>query len=67
MSLSDKAEETGESKSLMVKVMNQLKDLQISWPKIVHFKYIIQSKAEQKKELELISSWRFCAGEESLH
>lgn len=43
-------------------------DLQILGPKIVHFQNILfRARPEQEKELELIFSWRFCAGEESLH
>lgn len=44
-------------------------DLQISWPQNSSFlKYIIQSKAWASERIRAdFSSWRFCAGEESLH
>lgn len=49
----------------MVKVMNRLRFIDFFGPKIVHFQNILfRGRPEQEKELELISSWRFCGGEE---
>lgn len=67
MSLSDKAEETGKQKP-DGESDESAQIYRFLGPKIVHFLNILfRAWPEQKKELELISSWRFCAGEESLH
>jgi hypothetical protein len=66
MSLSDKAEEAGEQQ-LDGESDESAPTYRFLGPKIVHFQNILfRARPEQEKELELISSWRFCAGKESL-
>jgi len=68
MSLSDKAKEAGEHEEPDGESDESALIYRFLGPKIVHFQNILfRARPEQEKELELISSWRFCAGEESLH
>lgn len=68
MSLSDKAKEAGEHEEPDGESDELALIYRFLGPKIVHFQNILfRARPEQEKELELISSWRFCAGEESLH
>lgn len=62
--LYDKAEDEGES--FIVKVVNHLKIYKYLGPKINHF-WNKLFRVRSKEKIELISSWRFCAGEESLY
>lgn len=66
MSVFDKAEET-EEQQLDGESDESAPIYRFLGPKIVHLQNILfRARPEQEKELELISSWRFCAGEESL-
>lgn len=67
MSLSDKAEEAGEQEP-DGESDESAQIYRFLGLKIVHFRNILfRARPEQEKELELISSWRFCAGGERLH
>lgn len=66
-SLSDEAEEAGEQEP-GGESDESAEIYRFLGPKIVHFQNILfRAGPEHEKELELISSWRFCAGEESPH